>query len=75
MDKNNYWFAAAYVNRVWGELMGQAFCQPVDDMGPDKEVVFPDALARLAAKAAEVNVAELASELAVGELTLRDILA
>src|SRR5207237_2124957 len=22
-DKNNYWFAGAYVNRIWGELMGQ----------------------------------------------------
>jgi hypothetical protein len=48
-SKDNYWFAAAYVNRVWGQLMGQSFYQPVDDMGPMKEVVFPDVLTRLAA--------------------------
>src|SRR5262249_5405721 len=48
-SKDNYWFAAAYVNRVWGQLMGQSFYQPVDDMGPKKEVVFPVVLTRLAA--------------------------
>ncbi|HLJ97167.1 MAG TPA: DUF1549 domain-containing protein [Gemmataceae bacterium] len=48
-SKENYWFAAAYVNRIWGVLMGQSFYQPVDDMGPKKEVVFPSVLIRLAA--------------------------
>lgn len=48
-DKGNYWFAGAYVNRVWGALMGQAFYEPVDDMGPKKEAVFASLLARLAA--------------------------
>ena len=33
--KDNSWFAAAYVNRVWGELMGQSFYMPVDDLGPE----------------------------------------
>jgi hypothetical protein len=47
--KDNYWFAAAFVNRVWGELLGQAFYQPVDDLGPGKEAVMPHVLARLAA--------------------------
>ncbi len=46
---DNYWFAAAYVNRIWGELMGQAFYQPVDDMGPSKDAVLPSVLTRLAA--------------------------
>jgi hypothetical protein len=46
---DNYWFAAAYVNRIWGELMGQAFYQPVDDMGPSKEATMPAVLMRLAA--------------------------
>jgi hypothetical protein len=49
VDRNNYWFAGAFVNRMWGELMGQSFYQPVDDMGPLKEAVFPDVLVRLAA--------------------------
>jgi hypothetical protein len=48
-SKDNYWFSAAYANRVWGELMGQAFCLPVDDLGPEKETVMPQVLARLAA--------------------------
>ena len=43
----NYWFAGAYVNRIWGELMGQSFYQPVDDMGPQREAVFPAVLTRL----------------------------
>jgi hypothetical protein len=47
ISKDNPWFAAAYVNRMWGELMGQSFYQPVDDMGPQKEAVFPTVLARL----------------------------
>jgi hypothetical protein len=48
IDKENYWFAGAYVNRIWGELLGQSFYQPVDDMGPQKEAVFGDVLARIA---------------------------
>src|SRR5205085_4509551 len=47
VDKGNYWFAGAYVNRLWGELMGRSFYQPVDDMGPKKEVVFAAVLTRL----------------------------
>jgi uncharacterized protein DUF1549/uncharacterized protein DUF1553 len=49
ITKNNYWFAAALVNRLWGELMGQSFCQPIDDMGPGKDVVMQTVLTRLAA--------------------------
>jgi Protein of unknown function (DUF1553)/Protein of unknown function (DUF1549) len=47
VSKNNYWFAGAYVNRIWGELMGQSFYEPVDDMGPKKEAVFTSVLTRL----------------------------
>jgi len=47
VDKQNYWFAAAFVNRVWGELMGQSFYKDVDDMGPMKEVIFAEVLTRL----------------------------
>lgn len=47
--KDNYWFAAAFVNRMWGELMGQAFCEPIDDMSPGKDVVMPQVLARVSA--------------------------
>src|SRR5262249_32347875 len=48
-SRDNYWFAGAYVNRLWGELMGQSFYQPMDDMGPQKEAYLPTVLPRLAA--------------------------
>jgi hypothetical protein len=48
VDGNDYWFAGAYVNRIWGELMGQSFYEPVDDMGPRKEAVLAPVLVRLA---------------------------
>jgi hypothetical protein len=48
ITKKTYWFAAAFVNRVWGELMGQAFYQPVDDLGPEKDAVLPTVFTRLA---------------------------
>src|SRR5260370_39114207 len=47
VSKSNYWFAGAYVNRIWGELMGQSFYSPVDDMGPKKEAGFKNVLTRL----------------------------
>ena len=34
----NPWFARAYVNRMWSELIGHGFYEPVDDLGPEKEV-------------------------------------
>jgi hypothetical protein len=55
VDKNNYWFAGAYVNRTWGALMGQSFYQPVDDMGPEREAVFGNVLVRLASSFRATN--------------------
>ncbi len=40
----NPWFARAYVNRIWGELLGQGFYSPVDDIGPERTARFPQAL-------------------------------
>ena len=48
VSKSDPWFAGAFVNRLWGELMGQAFYQPIDDMGPEKEAFMPEVLARVA---------------------------
>lgn len=44
----NPWFAKAYVNRMWAELVGEGFCEPVDDMGPDRECSAPRTLDYLA---------------------------
>jgi hypothetical protein len=60
-SKDNYWFAAAFVNRVWGELMGQGFYQPVDDMGPLRSATYPQVLLQVAAhfNATDYNIREL----------------
>lgn len=44
----NYWFARAYVNRVWNELMGDGF-YAVDSLGPDGDVVHKLIVNRMAA--------------------------
>lgn len=48
-SKENPWFSAAYVNRIWGKLLGQGFYQPIDDIGPgpQKELVQQEAFLRL----------------------------
>jgi hypothetical protein len=44
----NPWFAKAYVNRVWSELVGEGFYEPVDDIGPDRDCSAPKTLNALA---------------------------
>lgn len=44
----NEWFAKAIVNRMWGELTGEGFYTPIDDMGPDRKPSYPEALELLA---------------------------
>lgn len=34
--QDNPWFARAFVNRVWYVLLGDAFYNPVDDIGPSR---------------------------------------
>ncbi len=48
--QDNPWFAKAFVNRVWGVLMGEGFFNPVDDLGPTKEGHDPEVLDALAAE-------------------------
>jgi hypothetical protein len=40
----NVWFARSYVNRIWGEMFGAGFYNPIDDMGPERNAAFPQAL-------------------------------
>jgi len=46
--EENPWFAKALVNRVWGELIGRGFYEPVDDIGPDRPCTAPETLDYLA---------------------------
>jgi len=44
----NEWFSIALVNRIWSELVGEGFYEPVDDIGPDREATVPKAVKLLA---------------------------
>jgi len=46
----NTWFAKSLVNRVWGELLGEGFYMPIDDMGPERKPRMIVALDYLAAE-------------------------
>jgi hypothetical protein len=69
------WFGGAFVNRIWGELMGQAFYQPVDDMGPEKEAAMPAVLARITGsfRGSEYDVKQLFRDLMASETYQRQI--
>ncbi|QDU25943.1 hypothetical protein ETAA8_10150 [Anatilimnocola aggregata] len=43
----NPYFAKALVNRLWSELVGEGFYEPVDDMGPDRDCFAPKTLEHL----------------------------
>jgi hypothetical protein len=43
-------FAEAFVNRMWSELVGHGFAEPVDDMGPDRTPRAPQTLNLLASE-------------------------
>lgn len=47
-DPENPWFAKAYVNRIWGELTGDSFYMPIDDLGPGRSARNESALNLLA---------------------------
>lgn len=49
-SRDNPWFAKSFVNRMWSELTGEGFIEPVDDIGPDRAVTAPKALEYLAAQ-------------------------
>ena len=47
-SRKDRWFAKAYVNRMWSELVGRGFYEPVDDIGPDRTCSAPQTLDYLA---------------------------
>lgn len=42
------WFAKAFVNRLWAELVGEGFYEPIDDIGPDRTCSAPNTIDYLA---------------------------
>lgn len=57
----NPWFAKAFVNRIWAELVGEGFYEPVDDLGPDRKCSAPATMNYLAERfiASAYDVKEL----------------
>jgi len=53
--KDNESFAKALVNRLWSELVGEGFYEPVDDIGPDRTPTAPQTLNYLSAEFAATN--------------------
>ncbi|HTJ80191.1 MAG TPA: DUF1553 domain-containing protein, partial [Polyangiaceae bacterium] len=48
-SKDNPYFARAMVNRVWAEMIGEGFFEPVDDMRTSNPPVMPEVLDALTA--------------------------
>lgn len=48
-NPDNYWFARAFVNRVWSEMLGDGF-YAVDSLGPDGEAVHQIVVNKIAAQ-------------------------
>jgi hypothetical protein len=46
--RENPTFAPAFVNRMWGEMLGSGFVEPIDDFRPGNPAVAPEALQLLA---------------------------
>ncbi|MES2789657.1 MAG: DUF1549 domain-containing protein [Planctomycetota bacterium] len=40
----NEWFAKAFVNRIWSEMLGEGFYMPIDDIGPERTPNSPEVL-------------------------------
>ena len=49
-SKDNPYFARAMVNRIWSQLLGRGFVEPVDDMSEDNLPSHPELLGELAAE-------------------------
>jgi hypothetical protein len=75
ISRDNPWFAAAFVNRTWGLFLGQSFYQPIDDLGPMKEAVMPEVIARIAGafRGNDYDIKQLFRDIMNSETYQRDI--
>jgi hypothetical protein len=53
--RENPWFARSMVNRLWAELVGEGFYEPIDDMGPDRQCSAPKTLDHLSSAFADAK--------------------
>jgi hypothetical protein len=75
ISRDNPWFAAAFVNRTWGVLLGQSFYQPIDDLGPMKEAMMPGVIARVAGafRGGDYDIKQLFRDVMTTEAYQREI--
>jgi hypothetical protein len=52
-SQTNKYFSRAFVNRVWGQLLGTGIVNPIDDMHDDRIPSHPELLAEMARQFAE----------------------
>ena len=52
-SQSNPYFAKAFVNRLWAQLMGRGLVNPVDDLSVENEPTHPELLAALAKEFAD----------------------
>lgn len=50
VNDKDQWFSKAFVNRIWAELTGRGFYEPIDDLGPDRTCEIPKAMDFLASQ-------------------------
>jgi hypothetical protein len=69
------WFAKAFVNRTWGKLMGRGFVEPIDNLGPSQEAIYPEVLEALATAftQSDFNIKELVASIAGSQIYQRAI--
>jgi hypothetical protein len=48
--QDNPWFAKAFINRIWYVLIGEAFYEPIDDIGPARTPRAPQVLEPLSSQ-------------------------
>ncbi len=53
IKKDNPWFAKEIVNRMWAQLLGRGFAEPIDDFRESNPPVAPEILDRLAKELVE----------------------
>ena len=75
--KTNPWFARAFVNRIWSEMLGEGFYMPIDDMGPERSAQMENVLDVLAHgfAATDYNIQWLFRTIALTQAYQREIRA
>jgi hypothetical protein len=72
---DNYWFSAAFANRMSAEMLGQSFFERVDDLSPKSDLVDPAVINRMAAsfKGSNYDIKSLLRAIANSQAYQREV--